>query len=115
MRRRGCGTGCLGALLLGRVPGLFSFIVWNRETSLTAAAPAEALRIHNGRTRKDQGRRTTGAPTGFGAVRTERHRPRRPVAEYSCFCQGAMATTITRMEDVPTECWHREPDVITAA
>lgn len=59
MRRRGCGIGCLGAVLLSLISGLFSFIVWDRETSLTAAAPAEVLGVYNEGTRKDQNRRTT--------------------------------------------------------
>ncbi len=59
MRRRGGRIGCLGAVLLSLVSGFFGFMAWDRETSLTAAAPAEVVRVYNGGTRKEQNRQTT--------------------------------------------------------
>lgn len=57
--RPSCTIGCLGAILLSIVPALIGFYTWDRQTSLTAAAPAEVVRLFNSGTRSDQNRRTT--------------------------------------------------------
>ena len=53
MRRRTPTTlGCLGALLMSCVGSAFGLYQWDRQTSLTAEAPAEVLRIFQEGTRQ---------------------------------------------------------------
>ena len=57
-RGKPTALGCLGALLLSCVTGLFGLYQWDYRTSLTAEAPAEVLRIANRGSRADQNRHT---------------------------------------------------------
>jgi hypothetical protein len=58
MRRKTGVLGCFGSLLVTCVLGLFGFYRWDYQTSLTAEAPAEILRVAERGAARDRNRHT---------------------------------------------------------